>query len=381
MENLLNIYGAQDNKESRETFEPSQRKTILEELSDILHLRGRLQQMGATFADNGELLTYGNPPSPSEFGDMIRLGPSYNEQWSAFFVSSYEPPDHGGANEQLWAGLRTLKKLLRNEGVVFGRQHQRYSFGDSSAKLRRLCCAYDELRNEWLAMLRSSLPAHGDAQLATLLEEMPSSEDDSESGDGKSQLRDTTTSQDITGRPHLLHHRSSSTPHTIGWRFSGDSTPSRRSNGNWRFSDDLSSVPVWEDVERADVEEVQIASRTVPIRETDVLEEANDRPDVGRAEASRTVVPPNLMLHGPSPLHVSHMGSRIPRSSLPTLPQTMETQSMMLNDEITTSPDRDNVLNGGFTDQIWVEGTTKDHEKGKKWGKVRRWFRYAFHRK
>jgi hypothetical protein len=250
MENLLSIYDAQENCDPvREIFETTHPKTILEELSDILQLRGRLQQMGATFSDNGELLTYGDPSSPLEFEAMVRLGPLYDEQWSAFFVDNYVPPDHGSTDKQLWSGLRTLKKLLRNEGVVFGRQHQRYSFGNSSTKLQRLCCAYDELRNEWLAILRTSLPAHDDAQLVTLLEEDSSSEDDSGFGDDDIQktegtvLLDMNESHDIAGLPPMLHHRSSSTPHTIGWRFSDESTPPRPKDENWRFSDGISSTP------------------------------------------------------------------------------------------------------------------------------------------
>jgi hypothetical protein len=118
-ENLLSIYGAQEDRDPvRETFDTTHRKTILEELSDILQLRSRLQQIGATFSDNGELLTYGDPSSPLEFEAMVRLSPLYDEQWSAFFADNYVPPDHGSADKQLWSGLRTLKKLLRNEGVI-----------------------------------------------------------------------------------------------------------------------------------------------------------------------------------------------------------------------------------------------------------------------
>ncbi|KAG9195750.1 hypothetical protein G6011_00871 [Alternaria panax] len=94
MENLLSIHGVQEGyyplSESSDTI---QRKTILEELSDILNLRGRLQQIGATFSDSGEMLTYGNPFSPDDFKAMIHLGPLYDDQWNSSFVESYEPPD------------------------------------------------------------------------------------------------------------------------------------------------------------------------------------------------------------------------------------------------------------------------------------------------
>jgi len=78
MEHLLSVYGAQEICEpTNETCHTTQRKTILDELAEILHLRGRLQQMGATFSDNGELLTYGNPYASTEFQIMLRLGPMY----------------------------------------------------------------------------------------------------------------------------------------------------------------------------------------------------------------------------------------------------------------------------------------------------------------
>jgi hypothetical protein len=57
-----------------------ERTAILRELSDILNLRGRLQQMGATFSQDGELQTYGNPSSPNAFEQMLKLGPMYEEQ-------------------------------------------------------------------------------------------------------------------------------------------------------------------------------------------------------------------------------------------------------------------------------------------------------------
>ncbi|CAN9259080.1 unnamed protein product [Alternaria alternata] len=96
METLSSIYGAPEGCSLlRESVDTIQRKTILEELSEILHLRGRLQQMGATFSDKGEMLTYGNPFSPKEFEAMIRLGPLYDDQWKSFFIETYEPSDSG----------------------------------------------------------------------------------------------------------------------------------------------------------------------------------------------------------------------------------------------------------------------------------------------
>jgi hypothetical protein len=312
MEHLLSMYNSQEDRESvGETFVTNQRKTILGELSEILHLRGRLQQMGATFSANGELLTYGNPYSPSEFEAMLHLGPMYEEQWSAFFIENYVPFDHGGANSQMWSSLRNLKKALQNEGVVFGRQHQRYSFGDSSTKLRRLCCAYDELRTEWLAMMRSSLPALDDAQLSSLLEKF-SSEDESGSEDGIVQGEDGTAflekdqSYDITGRPRLLRYRSSGIPQAVGWRFSDDSTSPQRKNEKWRFSDNLKSVPMWVDVEDANVEKTEVTPQTVLMTGHHGLEAASDMQNPIAPAVSPPPAPTDLMLQGSLPEQVSH---------------------------------------------------------------------------
>ncbi|RYN95537.1 hypothetical protein AA0119_g8628 [Alternaria tenuissima] len=387
MKNLLSIYGAQEGCNLlRESVDTIQRKTILEELSEILHLRGRLQQMGATFSDKGEMLTYGNPSSPKEFEAMIRLGPLYDDQWNSFFIETYEPPDSGGKNAQLWAGLRTLKKLLQNEGVVFGRQHQRYSFGDSSTRLRRLCCAYDELRNEWLVMLRTSLPAQNDAQVSTLPGEESSSESDSESSDDDNQrlngtvILDTEAPRDITNQPVIRHHRRRSLPHNIGWRFSDDSIPRSCKNATWRSSDDLSFVPERRDVERANAQGPQDAS-SVPIFRNCSPKRVNALYGDVRPVTAPSCFPTNPMLHGASPLQVSQTASHLTQSrEIPPL-KNVNAQSRSLPGDIVSNAVGDRVISGDVAKAIPVQEAAKEDRKHKTWSRVRRWFRNPFSRK
>ena len=387
MENLLSIYGAQEGCNLlHESVDTIQRKTILEELSEILHLRGRLQQMGATFSDKGEMLTYGNPSSPNEFEAMIRLGPLYDDQWNSFFIETHEPPDSGGKNAQLWAGLRTLKKLLQNEGVVFGRQHQRYSFGDSSTRLRRLCCAYDELRNEWLVMLRTSLPARDDARLSTLLGgEESSSESDSETSDDDNQrlngtlILDMEAPRDITSRPVIRHHRRSSVPHNIGWRFSDDSIPRSRKNAARRSSDDLSLVPEWSDVDLANVQGPQDAS-SVPTFRNCSPKRVNALHGDARPVTAPSSFPTNSMLHGASPLQVSHTASHLTQSrAIPPL-KNVNAQSRSLPGDIVSNAVGDKVISGDVAKATSVQEAAKEDRKHKTWGRVRRWFRNPFRR-
>jgi hypothetical protein len=437
MESLLNSYGEQNNlhrasTRRRTTFQPAQRTAILDDLSDILHLRGRLQQMGCNFSGSGELLTYGNPPSPTDFEDMLKLGPMYEEQWATFFVEGYVP-NRGSTDEEstghMWSDLGTLKKMLQNEGVVFGREHQRYSFGDSSTKLRRLCCAYDELRMEWLEMMRTSLPAHDDADLATVVDGDGTgevTEGDSGFVDGSSPPRaDATVQYDpvracIAGRPPILQLRSSGVVRNIGWRFSDDPTPPPRSNA-WRFSDNLDSVPAWKDVQGTAATEVGDTAQTVQenddhvrgeipiVLNTVVDQESISPPPVPAKDNRKSIYPssngvfgseiwtatpatPTLihpakrisMLHGPSRLQVSRDPILTARKHLPTGPQHVKTPSMMTHDALAMDPRGDNLhvdplLTTYIENAAIVNVQEPKEEKTAK--KIRRWFKQTFGRK
>jgi len=268
---------------------------------------------------------------------------------------------------------------------VFGREHQRYSFGNSSTKFRRLCCAYDELRIEWLTMMRSSLPALDDRQLYTLLGES-SNDEDSESGDDAKRSRDRIIvidgeqSRDRAGRPRMLQHRSSGVPQALGWRFSDDTTSPRHKNDRWSISDDLESVPVWGNIQRTDAGDTQVVPPTVSTTVNRNAEGATNVQPVSKAAASRPPTPQPLMLYSPSPLQVSNTTSQSARLHPPTPSQHMNTQRTMPRAEPMPSPREENVVNTNVK-PIWARKLSKDDRKTKKWGKVRQWFRHAFGRK
>ncbi|KAF1364169.1 hypothetical protein EJ07DRAFT_152203 [Lizonia empirigonia] len=146
---------APDQPSTSSTLHPTPRQTpTLSDLSRVLHLRGRLQEMGCTFTPAGALLTYGNPPLRSDLEQMLRLGAWYDEQWNLFFDGT--APAHE-AHCALWPDLALLKRMLQNEGVVFDAQHRRCADGDADPKLVRLGDYYDGLRDEWRSkMMRDS---------------------------------------------------------------------------------------------------------------------------------------------------------------------------------------------------------------------------------
>ncbi|CAN9295991.1 unnamed protein product [Alternaria alternata] len=316
MENLLSIYGAQ-----RDVI--YYRKTILEELSEILHLRGHLQQMGATFSDKGEMLTYGNPSSPKEFEAMIRLGPLYDDQWNSFFTETYEPSDSGTRN---------------------------------------------------------------DTQLSTLIGEESSSESDSESSDDDNRrlngtvILDMEAPRDITSRPVIRHHRRSSVPHNIGWRFSDDSISKSRKNAASRCSDDLSLVPEWSDVEQANAQGPQDAS-SVPIVRNCSPKRVNALHGDARPVTAPSSFPTNAMLHGASPLQVSHTASHLTQSrAIPPL-KNVNAQSKSIPGDIVSNVVGYKVISGDVAKAIPVQEASKEDRKHKTWSRVRRWFRNPFSRK
>jgi hypothetical protein len=435
VESLLNTYSDQEHlraERRRTTIQPAQRTAILDDLSDILYLRGHLQQMGASFSSSGELLTYGNPPSPTDFEDMLKLGPMYEEQWATFFVEGYVPHSSGSEDGDgyLWSDFRTLKKMLSNEGVVFGREHQRYSFGDSSTKLRRLCCAYDKLRMEWLECMRTSLPVHDDADLARVVDgDEQVVEGDSGFVDGSSPRRQEyeyiqldPDQPYIAGRPPIIKVRSSGVVRNIGWRFSDDLTPPPQTNA-WRFSDNLESVPAWKDVHEATATATQVENATQTVQEADedtrennpivlhtiVDEDVVSPPPVPATDNRKSIYPasngvfgseifavtaatPALtyptkrisMIRGPSPLQVSLDPISKACDHLLTKPQHLKSPSMTTNDALAMNPRGDNphidpVLTTYIENAVIVNVQEPTQERAGK--KVRRWFKETFGRK
>ena len=124
----------------------SKRTPNLDDLSQLLHPRGHLQEMGTTFTAKGKMYTYGNPPLNSEPEQMLRLGSMYEEQWNMFFNNGKTEE----SDSDLWPDLKALKKMLQNEGITFDDQHKRLNYGTSHPKLIQLSDRYDVLREEWL---------------------------------------------------------------------------------------------------------------------------------------------------------------------------------------------------------------------------------------
>jgi hypothetical protein len=430
MSALLYNYSDEEEEEDhrtihrRTTIQPVQRTAILDDLSDILHLRGRLQEMGASFSSSGELITYGNPPFPTDFEDMLKLGPMYVEQWATFFVEGYVP--HSSGNEDsdayLWSDLRTLKKMLGNEGVVFGRQHQRYSFGDSSIKLRRLCCAYDELRMEWLECMRTRLPMHDDVDWTAVVDgNGDNAEGDSGFVDGSSpphhgyeNVQYDPGQACVAIRPPIIKVRSSGVVHNVGWRFSDDLTPPPHNNA-WRFSDNLKSVPAWNNVQEATATQAGDAAQTVHIteehahKEIPIDEETISLPPVPAKDNRKSIYPASngifdseifatttatptlinptkriLMVHDPSPLQASSAPISKARDRLITKSQHVKTTSILTNDALVMNPRGDNLhvdpmLTTYIENAVMVNVQEPKQENAGV--KVRRWFKQTFGRK
>ncbi|KAF2627012.1 hypothetical protein BU25DRAFT_491539 [Macroventuria anomochaeta] len=142
----------------------------LDGLRQILHLRGRLQEMGTTFTAEGEMQTYGNPPLNADLEQMLRLGSIYDEQWNMFFDGSNAPE----VESNLWPDLKVLKNMLQNDGVLFDDQHKRLNYGTSHPKLIRLSDQYDLLREEWIEKtIRDIHPAERPQRPCPTREEVP----------------------------------------------------------------------------------------------------------------------------------------------------------------------------------------------------------------
>lgn len=219
------------------------RSISLDELSNILHVRGRLQEMSAQFSMSGELLTYRNPPKDLDFAEMLRLGPLYDTNWSMLFAGNADA--HDAIDGNMWSDLRTLKKMLRNKGITFGPANLRLSDSYLSFKLHRLCCAYNQLYEQWLAMMQICLPAQADEESDGESDNRP---DDTGivnlyTYDSDSTIVDCDLSQSSATINHTSTAWSSSIPRNIGWRFSDDIGPAPCNLG-WHLSDDVESAPM-----------------------------------------------------------------------------------------------------------------------------------------
>jgi hypothetical protein len=143
-----------EKKAELQLFGSEKHMAALQDLSNLLYTRRRLQELGCTFTTMGELVTYGYPVTLKENEQLFRLGPIYDEQWSSFFSTAHTIRRDG--DFVMWADMRTLKRVLANENIIFNCSHGRLTHGDGSAKLIRLCTAYDDLHKLW----SSEKPSH-----------------------------------------------------------------------------------------------------------------------------------------------------------------------------------------------------------------------------
>ncbi|KAH6642238.1 hypothetical protein C7974DRAFT_97725 [Boeremia exigua] len=126
----------------------------LDDLSQLLGFRGRLQELGATFSPEGQMLTYGNPSKDAELDEMLRIGPLYDEQWNTHFHGNSNAPE---ADSSLEPELRVFEKMLQNEGVAFDDQHKRIDYGSSRPKLIYLSFKYDTMWKDWQDKMTQSM--------------------------------------------------------------------------------------------------------------------------------------------------------------------------------------------------------------------------------
>jgi hypothetical protein len=171
-----------DRRAELQLFGSETQMSKLQDLSNLMFTRGRLQELGCTFSEVGKLLTYGDPSSLKEWDRLLRLGPIYDEQWALFFPAPLGQQDNDTAD--MWSDLRTLKRVLANDGVAFGGRHRRLTRGDRSGKLLRLCAAYDDLYKLWSA----SVTERGSKRAMTSVDERQENGSNGSFGDSRSSM-------------------------------------------------------------------------------------------------------------------------------------------------------------------------------------------------
>jgi hypothetical protein len=313
-------------------FGSEQNMSSLQDLSNMLYTRGRLQELGCTFTAPGALLTYGHPATLHEFEQLLRLGPIYDEQWTLFFNrEAVQHPDDG-----MWADMRTLKRVLTNEGVEFGQDHRRLTFGSGSLKQHRLCVAYDDLYKLWSAML----PKRTVAQPHREKEETPEDSND-DSGCFMEDYAEGDVEVETPVMDDLEHIQYESTPwddrpRNIGWRFSDDIDEATAK----RYRDSLSSG-----VEEIEVMETALAvavavplpdEQSRPANPFKVLNSKASKESLKKLRAIEAAPPPTSLQprrrYGPSPLQVSCGFSNKPSSERLIKPKAVTTINMVCLD-------------------------------------------------
>lgn len=292
-------------------FGSERNMSAIQDLNNLLYTRERLLGLGCTFTTDGELSTFGDPQKLQQFEQLLRLGPVYDEQWRTLFSKSQTPASEDEA--VMWSDLRTLKRVLTNESVAFGLDHERLNHGTGSAKLFRLCAGYDDLHKLWSA----SIPAH-------ILTPIPEQEQDDtvddsgcymdEDGDGLAagvaempvealglgESADEMLMQAETRGD--LDDSKVSLPRNIGWRFSDDCNPNAQDRDSMS-DDDLAEL----EADVAAAVAAQRASRPSPVEENECRREKMSLPGFPLAtfRNSGTSAFKDRLRHGPSPLQVS----------------------------------------------------------------------------
>jgi hypothetical protein len=322
----------------------------LNDLSSLLYTRGRLQELGCSFTEMGELITYGHPDTHSEFDQMLRLGPVYDEQWSTFFSRTQDM--HPEQDPDLWPDLRTLKRVLRNEGVAFGFDHQRLTHGDGSEKVMHLCIVFDDLRNMWSAMRAFTRTT---AQRGGQNGEDTCGRYDSggfvhhneygHSGPKPKSIEDEWTEAQSEENARL------SSPRHIGWRFSDDIDQGAVA----RYRDSMSGnleEELQENFEAAistplpNVKD-DLPETTSPVELVESTQPLHPSMQVALPAESHT-----RLRHGPSPLQVSSCHPQIPRSEILTQKQNITTPSMVFHDKLVANPRGNNLDSLGLDDTM-----------------------------
>lgn len=375
------------------------------EVEALIFLQPFLNNMGCSYSYYGELLTYGNPASLRDFDDMLRFGPIYDALWSQYFVDPTKPPrddepeadidadadtdseDETGAKVDLWDDLRTLKKLLENDGVIFGVEHRRMSGGDMSPRLVRLCNAYDDLRTIWAETIQAFDPSKisekkdkkkcGTKSLQNARTFLQDSGCFMEKEaykilNARSVIRVTRNESEYT-RPA---RRRSPSPVHLGWKFSDD-------------YDEPQAVAVRQAAiaEAAkDLEKTAEFDMTAPDKVVTKVPKCPSSPVKSKelptlsppATLSPTAVEaPHRLRYGRSPLQVTEaVNSR--GASLITSKQQMTTQSMLLREEAIANPRGTSIKSLGLDstiinamaaprvekDEVESNPTTKERLKG-----------------
>ncbi|KAF2826486.1 hypothetical protein CC86DRAFT_292726 [Ophiobolus disseminans] len=349
----------------------------LQDLSNLLYTRSHLQEMGCTFTIRGEMVAYGNPETNQDFDQLLRLGPVYDKQWSLFFIDLQATPFDD--NFGMWPELRTLNRMLKNEGIEFGYAHGRLTHGDASPRIIRLCTAYDDLLKLWPATVTARTPTRALTSVAPSINQQ---EDADNTFNGSSYtVTDDERSSASSGhaeRPWALR-RESGIARNIGWRFSDEIDDAAVAG----YCDSMSDGLI-EELEN----DLEITVRLpLPVMGDDLTQPS---PPIHTPQAtpnsSIQIADHGRLRHESSPLQVGNYRLSASQSVTLTAMQQATAPNLMIRDGLMANA-RGNylhslVLDAGFM-AMMVSGSTGVASKAKSAKKkgFRAWCRGVFNRK